>query len=135
MENFKCVICGNSVSKRKSLAYSHETIDQGKVEGRACRHHEQVLHMVSDKQMEESMKKIEDSLRIISAVSFFRVMRTFGWPKVLVDIKLRRILTVDQMRQVYEEVLKQGEFIKDEEMTQSIIMNLMLQGKIKGDDK
>ena len=51
MKTFNCEICGKEVSKRQSLAYK---------DGRACRHHEDVLAESQDRIEAERAKKLDE---------------------------------------------------------------------------
>lgn len=55
MKTFTCVICGEQVSKRKSLAY------QG---GRACRKHEEVVNNINNDKAEKEIQSLIASIEV-----------------------------------------------------------------------
>ncbi len=60
-----CVICGQEVSKRKSLAYS---------DGRACRDHEDVIKMVQEIKNSKAQKRLDEKIKSSS----------WEWTKILI---------------------------------------------------
>jgi len=55
-----CVICGEQVTKRKSLQYKS---------GRACREHKEVINDIAEKKEELEIKECSDSVRLQMVVN------------------------------------------------------------------
>lgn len=114
---FKCTICGNMVSKRKSLVWG---------DGRACRTHDQVVNSIKKEHERLSQTKISDeamrNLNLISAVSFIRSMHTIrGVPvSVLLDHVRARFRDEKLMEKIEKELKERGDTMTSEEITSSL---------------
>jgi len=99
-----CIVCGNVVSKRKSLAFG---------EGRACREHEEVVQMIEGKAQEELDKKLmasaDEMMRVITLTSFVRVTHSLhGVPLVVLLAKVRQTYGKDVEKKVMDSIEEQG---------------------------
>jgi len=88
---FTCAICGQEVSKRKSLDL-HELNGQ---EGRACRDHEEVQNLVELKAAREKEQRkltaANEAIFIMFAVAEIRVRNTlFGMPPEIFYFQFRK---------------------------------------------
>ena len=110
MSDHTCVICQKTVSKRQSLAFGN---------GRACREHEEVIKAVSDKKEVEKWKNIDSKMRVMNAVSYYRVYHTQGIPLVVLD------------HQIGKNLDKQGYTMSSEEIQSCLMHYFAFQQMIK----
>lgn len=119
-----CNICGETVTKRKSLAFK---------DGRACREHQEVVDMVKSRIREEDMKKIDEKMSLISAVSMVRVLHTVrGIPVTPLLWQIRDKKGIEFYRKVVDEIDRLGAKIPVGELMGDMLAygNLFLKKKI-----
>ena len=122
MSDHTCVICQKTVSKRQSLAFGN---------GRACREHEEVIKAVSDKKEVEKWKNIDSKMRVMNAVSYYRVYHTQGIPLVVLDHQIGKNLSQQEYKDVYKELDKQGYTMSSEEIQSCLMHYFAFQQMIK----
>jgi hypothetical protein len=86
-----CVICGNDVTKRKSLAYDN---------GRACRIHEKMINKVNEDKLAIIAKDVESKLRILMATNSIIMAHKLGMPLLIVMRKIFNHLSKYEQKEV-----------------------------------
>jgi len=128
---YTCVICGQTVTRRKSL--SLETLGGG--EGRACRDHQQVADLVQtmeelkeaqhQRQEEElMMSEVIRKLRVMSAATTLRILHsTGGLSPETFYARLRMVgYPNDMIKDIHNEVDHQGgPLMNQEELLSAMI--------------
>ncbi len=133
---FQCLICGKEVSRRKSVSLSE--LD-GR-EGRACKHHPEVMEMIQKKadetealirleadikaRLEAAAKEGERILRVIAASAYIRMTHTiYGTnPEVIYSNFRRNGMPEEMIEEVKIQVEKSGgPLMSHEELLSSII--------------
>ncbi len=117
-----CGICGETVSKRQSLAFA---------DGRACRSHEEVIQMLEDKAQGELDKKLmasaDEMMKIITLTSFVRCTHSLhGIPLVVLYARIRQTYGRETLNKVIAAVEEQGAMIDYAEMAAGLMAHAEL---------
>ena len=124
VKTFKCVLCGDEISRRKSLLIKIEG-----VEGRACRKHQEVINMINEQkkefenQKEETMlSKANSFMKVITMTSFIRVAHTLHKiPLFILLAKARLKCNKEENKKVEEELNNRGAIMSQDEMVTSLM--------------
>jgi len=127
-KTFTCVICGEEVSKRKSLSFK---------DGRACRHHEELQKALKEAEEEKLWKKAEENMRVISMAACVRSLHTLrGYPVELCYMRVREQMGKDMADKVRAAVEEQGgPKISQKEMQESIAAWGSLMVRVNKDER
>lgn len=108
-----CVICGKSVSRRKSLAYK---------EGRACRDHQEVVDATREAEFSSMNAKASSKLRVISGAAMVDVLHSVrGVPMEVGMALLPRDLTKEERREIRRGLNEHGGMLSSDEATSSLL--------------
>ena len=103
-----CIICNETISKRKSLVFG---------KGRACRMHDEVIKMVEDNQYsremeklaEQAQEKMQDMFTVIALSQQIRISHTFEDVPLAVMLERVRFTFGSEIRKkVMDELDKNG---------------------------
>ena len=131
-KTYKCMICGEEVSKRKSLFMG--SLNGG--EGRACRKHQEVIDLLKNHQEEmeikETIEKAGRIMRVISGAAFVRMCHTlYGVRPEFIYWRFRGAgYPEDLIQDIKTEVDRQGgSQMTNDEIQEAAVMAVVMREK------
>jgi len=111
-----CVICGKSVSRRKSLAYK---------EGRACRDHQEVMDAAREAEFSSMNDKALSKLNVISGAALVQALHSVrGVPVEACMALLPEYLTKEERREIRRELKERGVMLSSDEATLAMMATM-----------
>jgi len=119
-----CSVCGNTISKRKSLSIGDNK--------RSCRDHQEVKDYIEKQKNEILAKQANEEIEVMSAVSFIRIYHTFKRIPVhilkeLVRFKINPYL----FKKVDSELRRKGVKMIEDEINETISSAIVINDEIK----